>query len=45
MKSLFAAGGVALALLLSACATGQSDSGAGGIPHLERQDIVKEMKR
>jgi hypothetical protein len=42
MKRLFAASGVALVLLLSACAT--VDSIDGGL-HPERQDIVKEMKK
>jgi hypothetical protein len=42
MKKLFATGGIALALLLSACATAQSPDGG---PQFERQDIVREMNR
>lgn len=41
MKRLFATGCIALALLLSACATNGSNDGL----HFERQDIIKEMKR
>jgi hypothetical protein len=45
MKRLFTIGGIALALLLSACATGKSAGGsAAGWPQLERQDIIKQMK-
>jgi hypothetical protein len=46
MKKLIATGGIALALLLSACATGQSaDSSIDGSTQVKRQDIIQEMKK
>lgn len=46
MKKLFAAGGIALALLLTGCATAQSANGStdDGV-QLKRQDIMREMRR
>ena len=46
MKRLFATGCIALALLLSACASMQSPNGStdSGLQP-ERQDIAREMRR
>ncbi len=43
MKTLFAIGGIALALILSACTTGQSPTGGTG-GQIE-QEAKQEMKR